>query len=51
MDAAGISWAALQPCHGYLRPDGIKDTMRVNDRMATYRRQVLLLNGEQSYMM
>ena len=39
MDAAGISWAVLQPSHGYLRPDGIKDTMRVNDRMAGYRRQ------------
>ena len=37
MDAAGVSWAVLQPSHGYLRPDGIKDTMRVNDRMAVYR--------------
>lgn len=37
MDAAGVSWAVLQPSHGYLRPDGILDTMRVNDRMAAYR--------------
>ncbi len=38
MDAVGVSWAVLQPSHGYLRPDGIKDTMRVNDRMASYRK-------------
>jgi uncharacterized protein len=37
MDALGITWAVLQPSHGYLRPDGIVDTMRVNDRMARYR--------------
>jgi len=37
MDAVGVSWAVLQPAHAYLRPDGIRDTMRVNDRMAQYR--------------
>lgn len=37
MDAQGIAWAVLQPSHGYARPDGIADTMRVNDRMAEYR--------------
>jgi predicted TIM-barrel fold metal-dependent hydrolase len=37
MDAVGISWAVLQPAHGYLRPDGLLDTMAVNDRMARYR--------------
>ena len=37
MDDIGISWAVLQPSHDYLRPDGIRDTMRVNDRMAAYR--------------
>jgi predicted TIM-barrel fold metal-dependent hydrolase len=37
MDAAGVSWAVLQPAHAYLRPDGIRDTMKVNDRMARYR--------------
>jgi len=36
MDAIGITWAVLQPSHDYLRPDGIKDTMHVNDRMAAY---------------
>jgi predicted TIM-barrel fold metal-dependent hydrolase len=37
MDSLGIAWAVLQPSHGYLRPDGLADTMRVNDRMARYR--------------
>jgi uncharacterized protein len=37
MDALGVDWAVLQPSHGYLRPDGIADTMRLNDRMASYR--------------
>lgn len=38
MDVLGIAWAVLQPSHGYLRADGIADTMRVNDRMAEYGR-------------
>ncbi len=36
MDAAGVSWAVLQPNHGYLKPEGIADTMRLNDLMARY---------------
>jgi predicted TIM-barrel fold metal-dependent hydrolase len=38
MDSAGVDWAVLQPCHGYLKADGLRDTMRVNDRMAAYKR-------------
>lgn len=34
MDALGIDVAVLQPSHGYSRADGLRDTMRVNDRMA-----------------
>jgi predicted TIM-barrel fold metal-dependent hydrolase len=37
MDALGVTWSVLQPSHGYLRPEGIVDTMRVNDHMARYR--------------
>jgi uncharacterized protein len=37
MDSLGISWALLQPSHGYLRSEGLKDTMDVNDRMTRYR--------------
>jgi predicted TIM-barrel fold metal-dependent hydrolase len=37
MDQAGIDWALLQPSHGYLKPDGLRDTMRLNDRMAEYK--------------
>lgn len=37
MDAVGVAWAMVQPAHGYLRPDGIKDTMRVNDTVAAFR--------------
>ncbi len=36
MDALGISWAILQPTHGYLRAGGLSDTVRLNDRMARY---------------
>jgi predicted TIM-barrel fold metal-dependent hydrolase len=39
MDAFGVSWAIVQPSHGYLRPDGIRDTMRINDEVAEYRRR------------
>ena len=38
MDQAGVDWAVLQPGHGYIRVDGLRDTMRVNDRMATFKR-------------
>jgi predicted TIM-barrel fold metal-dependent hydrolase len=38
MDSAGISWAVLQPNQGYLKPDGLRDTMRLNDEMARYKR-------------
>ena len=31
---SGIDRAVIQPAHGYLKPDGIKDTMRVNDAIA-----------------
>lgn len=37
MDAAGVDAAVLQPGHGYLRADGLADTMRVNDKMAECR--------------
>ena len=37
LKAQGIDWAVIQPAHGYLKPDGIKDTMRVNDGVAEYR--------------
>src|SRR5262245_3256010 len=37
MDAIGVAWAVIQPTHGYLRPDGIKDTMRINDGVARFR--------------
>ena len=37
MDAHGIDQAILIPGHGYLRPDGVADTRRVNDEIAVYR--------------
>lgn len=37
MDAAGVDWAVLQPSHGYVKAAGLRDTMRVNDRMAAYK--------------
>jgi uncharacterized protein len=37
MDDACVDWAVLQPSHGYLKADGILDTMRLNDRMALYK--------------
>ncbi len=37
MDGAGVDWAVLQPSHGYLKADGILDTMRLNDRMMQYK--------------
>ncbi len=39
MDAQGIAWAVIQPSHAYLKADGIRDTRRVNDAMAGYRRR------------
>lgn len=39
MDAAGVAWAVLQPNHGYLKPEGLHDTMRLNDLMARYKRR------------
>jgi predicted TIM-barrel fold metal-dependent hydrolase len=38
MDTVGVDWSVLQPSHGYLKADGLRDTMRVNDRMAAYKR-------------
>ena len=37
MNAQNVSWQVMQPVHGYLRPEGIKDTMRVNNDIAAYR--------------
>jgi predicted TIM-barrel fold metal-dependent hydrolase len=37
MDAGGVDQAIVIPGHGYLRPDGIADTRRVNDGIAAYR--------------
>jgi len=37
MDAGGVQQAVVIPGHGYLRPQGIVDTRRVNDGIAAYR--------------
>lgn len=37
MDAHGIEQALLMPSNGYQAPNGIADTRRVNDRIASYR--------------
>jgi hypothetical protein len=37
MAALGIGWAVIQPAHAYLKPDGIRDTQRINDGIAAYR--------------
>jgi len=37
MDEGGISQALVIPGHGYLRPNGLADTRRVNDEIAAYR--------------
>jgi predicted TIM-barrel fold metal-dependent hydrolase len=39
MDARGIGWAVIQPAHSYLKADGIRDTARVNDSIAAYRKR------------
>jgi predicted TIM-barrel fold metal-dependent hydrolase len=37
MDDGGVAQAMVIPGHGYLRPNGIADTRRVNDEIAAYR--------------
>ncbi len=37
MDRGGVAQALVIPGHGYLRPNGIADTRRVNDEIAAYR--------------
>lgn len=37
MDEGGVCQALVIPGHGYLRPNGIADTRRVNDEIAAYR--------------
>jgi predicted TIM-barrel fold metal-dependent hydrolase len=37
LDATGVDQAVILPGHGYLRPAGLADTQRENDRMAAYR--------------
>ncbi len=37
MDAGGVRQALVIPGHGYLRPNGITDTRRINDAIAAYR--------------
>ncbi len=37
MEAGGVHQALVIPGHGYLRPNGIADTRRVNDEIAAYR--------------
>jgi len=37
MDDGGVRQAVVIPGHGYLRPDGITDTRRINDAIAAYR--------------
>jgi len=37
MNRLGVDQAILIPGHGYLRPDGVADTRRINDEVASYR--------------
>ena len=37
MDEGGVRQALVIPGHGYLRPNGIADTRRINDEIAAYR--------------
>lgn len=39
LKGAGIDWTVIQPAHSYLRVNGIKDTMAVNDAVAAYRKR------------
>jgi predicted TIM-barrel fold metal-dependent hydrolase len=40
MDADGVRQAVVIPGHGYLRPNGIADTRRINDAIARYRDRI-----------
>jgi predicted TIM-barrel fold metal-dependent hydrolase len=40
MDEGGVRQALVIPGHGYLRPNGLADTRRVNDEIAAYRDRV-----------
>jgi predicted TIM-barrel fold metal-dependent hydrolase len=40
MDRYGVDQAILIPGHGYLRPEGVADTRRINNGIATYRDQL-----------
>jgi predicted TIM-barrel fold metal-dependent hydrolase len=37
MDEGGVRQALVIPGHGYMRPNGVADTRRVNDEIAAYR--------------
>jgi predicted TIM-barrel fold metal-dependent hydrolase len=37
MDEGGVDKAVVIPGHGYYRPEGLKDTRRINDGIAAYR--------------
>jgi predicted TIM-barrel fold metal-dependent hydrolase len=37
MDEGGVRQALVIPGHGYLRPNGLADTRRINDEIAAYR--------------
>jgi predicted TIM-barrel fold metal-dependent hydrolase len=37
LDNTGVDQAIIMPGHGYLRPEGLADTRRINDTMAAYR--------------
>src|SRR4029453_1367660 len=37
MDEGGVRQALVIPGHGYLRPNGVADTRRVNNEIAAYR--------------
>jgi uncharacterized protein len=37
LDARGVSQAVVIPNHGYMRPNGLADTRKVNDSIAAYR--------------
>jgi predicted TIM-barrel fold metal-dependent hydrolase len=37
MDRGGVHQALVIPGHGYLRPNGLADTKRINDEIAAYR--------------
>jgi predicted TIM-barrel fold metal-dependent hydrolase len=39
MDEGGVRQALVIPGHGYLRPNGLADTRRINDEIAAYRDQ------------